>query len=171
MKKQRYLPVLVLLFLPSIASAQVLIARDIDIFLNIKSGITSIQPREEDRHWKKYTAALEALGNIMSLYQEEDEEVWFAGFTRRYNQLLKARAPRELAEYFQSIGWDQQGNKKFLTILMGAAFLLLQREMPNTSEEDGNQRYLLLMEKLITLFDPADMRIIEGRLDDLIRSF
>ncbi|MDR2500025.1 MAG: hypothetical protein LBD37_02955 [Treponema sp.] len=131
------------------------------------SGITSIQPREEDRHWKKYAAALKALDDATSLYQE-DEEVWFALFTRRYNQLLKARAPRELEEYFQSMGWDQQGNKKFLTILIGAAFLLLQREMPNNGEENGSQRHLLAMEKLISLlFDPEDMRIIEGRLDDL----
>ena len=169
MKKPRCLPVLAFLFLPAIAPAQVLIAGDIAIFLNSLSGIASIHPQKNDRHWEKYNAALEALGDTMRLYQaeEEEESVWFAGFTRRYNQLMKTRAPRELAEYFQSIGWEQQGNKKFLTILMGAIFLLISKERQNSREGNGAQREYLLIEKIISLFDPADMRIIESRLDDL----
>ena len=169
MKKPRCLPVLAFLFLPTIASTQVLIASDIDIFLNSWSSIESIRDshRQGDRHWKKYNAALEPLGDTISPDHEEEESIWFAGFTRRYNQLMKVRAPRELAEYFQSIGWGQQGNKKFWTILMGTVFLLIPRERQNSREGNGAQREYLL-EKIISLFDPADMRIIESRLDDLI---
>ena len=173
MKKRRHLPVLVLLFLPSIASAQALIASDIDILLSSWSGIKPViedHPRN-DRHWKKYAAAIEAMENAtyaLLLDEDEDETVVFAEFTRRHNQLLNARAPRELAEYFQSIGWGQQGNKKFWTIGTGVFFLLIQKgEIPISRQENGSPREYLLLEKIISRIDPADMRIIESRLDDL----
>jgi hypothetical protein len=154
---------------------QYLEPKDVDILINNWDTIDSAIEREgetdeEEAMWEKFN---EKGNNLMeSLYgiryadetSGEDAAV-FEDFKRSYREFMNGGTPPGLQKAFESAGWRKGGLQKMFTLVFGAMFVFLGKEMEAAGSEERN-----LSLKLLEVVDKADTKIIKDNLDRILQT-
>jgi hypothetical protein len=170
---------MIFIFLPFIIYSQYLEPGDVDIFINeyaqIKHILDEHRSDKEDGDWIKYNGLTDAFQTISEEYiKKPTNNKMFNDTKRHYQEMLDCKVPWELERVFRTIGWNIDGNKKFLSITLGWGFLYGVKEMEKETSKIPELMYKLFVEKyylgmlnILKLFNEHDLDIINVRMEEI----
>ena len=178
MKHIRCLLYMTFIFLPSILYSQYLELGDIDIFMNgytqIKTILDEYKDDKEDRDWVTYNGLTDAFSKSSEEYIKSPTNKKFNDLQRQYLEILNCKTPYELENIFKTSGWKSDGNKKFLTIILGWGFLYVSEEMEKQTKDIPKVIFKLFIEKysvgisnVLKIFNEHDLDIINVYTEEI----
>jgi hypothetical protein len=154
------------IFSPSILYTQILVSSDIDIFINGFSKIDTIMTLLSENNGgiaNDYLNSIQEFIYSMGIIVENEEFInnnEFDNLEIGYQKLMQIKAPTELNDVFNEIGWNNNGHRKFVTILLVMILLVSQEEYEIPE-----------INILFGIFNNDDIVIIEERIYELIELF
>ena len=165
MKSYRCLFLIMFVFLPFVLFSQILVPGDIDIFIN---GFPTLEETidilidendEMDSYFDQIEEFAAYIGHIIDTAIDDGKTITddeFNVLKIEYQKILQINPPKELNDTFIKLGWDNDGHKKFMTIIFGLGLLFIQEGYELTE-----------VKALLDIFDENDMAIIKDRIHEL----
>ncbi|MDR2211496.1 MAG: hypothetical protein LBO65_08560 [Spirochaetaceae bacterium] len=162
------------ILLPALAHSQNLQPWDIEIFIahfDTLDDVLSFHGFDENAAWSRYRKTTLVLKDSLTHLFYTGAK--FSDFQNRYMDLLNCTPPVELEQAFQTMGWNNNGNKKFWTILMGGTFWVIRESFLSDadfaknmfgsgSQEYDYERILQTIDKILGLFDEQDLYLVSS---------
>jgi hypothetical protein len=177
MKHIKYLGA-IFIFLPSVIYSQYLEMEDINIFINgyvqIKNIVDEHRDDGEDADWIKYDELMDTFSTVAEEYIKKQTNNKFNELKGKYQEIINCKTPQKLENIFQKIGWETDGNKKYLTITMCWGFLYAVKEMERETDDIPKWIFKLFVEKyylgllnVLKIFNEEDLNIINMYTEEI----
>jgi hypothetical protein len=137
------------MLIPNVLFSQILNQNDIDIWVDNTEEFGNIldeYKNNKDNDWENYLN----LVNQVNYFFANDVD----GFKDYFQALLDCKVPNELKVFFRSIGWENDGHKKFWTILFGSFSLAFKQIFEDIGDNNN------FINEFLSLFDKDDLEII-----------
>jgi hypothetical protein len=179
MKHIKYILVIIFVSSASIAYSQYLEPEDINVFLNgydrIKDVLNKYGDEDKNEDWIKYNAMMDRFSKAVEGYiRKPTKDNGTDNLRNIYRETAESRVPEDLEGVLKLVGWENNGNKKLLTITMGWGILYVVREMEKEKEDIPKltfkifvEKYYLRLRNILEIFNEQDLEIIEQHIEEI----
>jgi hypothetical protein len=152
---------------------------DIDIFINgyveIKNILDEHRDDKEDGDWIKYNGLMyDTFPTISEEYIKRPTRNNFNNIQKQYQEIMNCIVPQGLENTFKMIGLEGDGNKKYLTIILGWGFLYAAEEIEKEINNIPKLIFKLFVEKyyvgilnVLKIFNEHDLDKIKGYREEI----
>jgi hypothetical protein len=143
-------------------------------YTQIKNILDEHKDDKGDRDWVTYNTSMDAFSKSSEEYIKNPTNNKFNDFQRCYREILNGKIPQELEHIFKIVGWERDGNKKFVTITLGWGFLYAAEEMEKQTADIPRMVFKLFIEKyylgilnVLKVFNEHDLDIINVYTEEI----
>jgi hypothetical protein len=164
----KYILIVIYLFLSPVLYSQNLEPKDIDIFINHYGKINIIFEMlnidDINSEWREYRNKFYEVANNFFWILSGKRDMEFDELKDIYQEVLNYKIPEKFDIIFTEVGWENDGNKKLLTIWYGYYYFQIKDVFKDRLSQEKIENIEL---EFLKIFDENDLTIINDHIQKL----